>query len=106
MSQPHHRVAADGTIALSDVRPTGVLFEAEKYAQRALIRALGQHDFVTFVECRISRSSAYQDCGPPSFSIFLAALGHGRKFGLFSSLAFSNLVFAASASLARRAASR
>jgi hypothetical protein len=39
-------------------------------------------------------------------AILFAALRHGRNFGLLTSLAFSNLVFAASSSRAKRAASR
>src|SRR5260370_34693251 len=105
MSQPYHRVAADVAIALVNVRPGDVLFQPDKNAQRARVGALGQHDFVTFAECRTSRSGAHHVRVPLLFSISFAAPGYGRKFSLFTSLAFSNLVFAASSSLAIRAAS-
>src|SRR5579884_3827745 len=106
MGQPDHRVAADGTIAFPNVRPVAVLLQVEKNAQSALIRAPGQHDFVTFTEPRSSRLCAHHVRVPPLLSISLAAFGYGRNFGLFTSLAFSNLAFAASCSLAKRAASR
>src|SRR5712692_11876060 len=98
-------MAADVAIALPDVRPVDVLFQPEKNAQRARVGALGQHDFVTFAECRTSRSGAHHVRVPLLFSISFTAPGYGRNFGLFTSLAFSNLVFAACSSLATRTAS-
>src|SRR5579871_1562447 len=58
MSQPDHRVAADVAIAFPDIRPVGVFLQVEKNAQSALIRALSQHDFVTFTKPITGRLSA------------------------------------------------
>jgi hypothetical protein len=69
MGQPNDRVAADGAIALRDVCPVHVLPQPEKNAQRALVCAIGQHDFVTFAKCRTSRSSARHVRAPPSFGV-------------------------------------
>src|SRR5947209_9769027 len=105
MGQPYHRAAAYSAVALPDVRPVGVLLHVEKNAQSTLIRALGQHDFVTFAERRTSRLCAHHVRVPPLLSISGGAPGYCRNFGLFTSRAFSSLVFAASSSLAMRAAS-
>src|SRR5512143_2890082 len=60
MAQPRHRMAANATIALRDVRPVAVFLETDKDTQRALISALGQHHLVAFAECSTnSRSIAH-----------------------------------------------
>jgi hypothetical protein len=105
MGEPCQGMTADAAIALRNVRPVGVLSQPEKNTRGALVWAMGQHDFVTFAEYRTSRSSAHMFVYLLLFNISFAAPGYGRKFSLFTSLAFSNLVFAASSSLAIRAAS-
>src|SRR5260370_12015609 len=101
MSEPGHRVAADGAIAFRDVRPLDVLAQPEKNARGALVCTIGQHDFVTFLECRTSRFSAHHVCLPPSFSIS----SYGRNCCLFTTLAFSSLARSVSFSRAVRSIS-
>src|ERR1017187_79313 len=67
MGEPCHRMAADAAIALGDIRPVDVLFQPEKDTRSALVCALGQHDLVTFAECRTNRSGAQHVRLPPSF---------------------------------------
>src|SRR5579871_4124188 len=104
MRKPSHRVAADGSITFGNVRPVSIVSETDKNAQRALVGALGQHDFITLVECRAGRSTTDH----VRFS-FIRQANHGlrywRNLGLFRSLAFSSLVCSAWASSALRAAS-
>src|ERR1017187_5744162 len=52
VGEPCHRVAADGAIALRDVRPVDVVPQTEKNSQGALVGAIGQYDFIAFVEYR------------------------------------------------------
>jgi hypothetical protein len=79
MSQPYHRVAADLTAEFRNVRPVDVPSQPAKNAQSALVRAMGQHDFVAFAECRTSRSGAHHVRVPPSFGISFAAPGLQSK---------------------------
>ncbi len=58
MGEPYHRMAADATLMLKDIRPPHVLSQPEKDAKRALVCALREHDLVTIVEYRTDRSRA------------------------------------------------
>jgi hypothetical protein len=106
MGQPPHRVTAHITSRLRNVCPVSILFQPEEYAQGALIATLGQHDFVAFVECCISRSGTHDIRVSPLFGISFAPLGYGRNLGLFRSLIFSSLAISVSFASAIRAASR
>jgi hypothetical protein len=50
MGEPRQRMLADTAIALADFRPVGVFCEPEKNTRGALVCALGQHDFIAFME--------------------------------------------------------
>src|SRR5271157_807757 len=52
MGEPLHRMAADGAIALFDVRPFGVRIKVQKHAVASLVCALGQHNLVALAEHR------------------------------------------------------
>src|SRR3954452_2709191 len=105
MSQPYDRVSADLAVALRNVRPVSVASQPDKDARRALIGAMGQHDFVTFAECRRSSLSARHIRLPRWFGIGCRRGAYNRNLGLLRTLAFSSLLLAASDSLATRAAS-
>jgi len=57
MGEPGHRVAANGAIALVDIRPIGVVLQPEKYTMRTLVCAFDQHDFVAFTVSGRGRSN-------------------------------------------------
>src|SRR5687768_16002546 len=59
MGEPHHRVAANASIALRDIGPPVVLSQPEKYTLRALVWPPGQHDFITFVKFSTFRFNAH-----------------------------------------------
>lgn len=50
MREPRYRMITNSAGLLPNMRPVDVLVETQKNPWRALIRSLGQHDFVTFVK--------------------------------------------------------
>ena len=50
MSEPCHRVPADPTVVFGDVRPFDIRSQPEKDTHSALVGALGENDFIAFME--------------------------------------------------------
>src|ERR1044071_132696 len=96
MAQPSHRVAADGAIALRNVRPVDVFSEPHKNAQSTLVCAVGQHDLISFVEYSANRFLADHVSNILRFARFPIAPRLWSTFGLFTSLVFSSLARSAS----------
>ena len=102
-NEPCHRVTADAASALSDVGPFDVFPQAQEGSSGALVCTFGQHDVVPFG--KFEMLSDADDVRAPFRHFIQVPPGYGRNRGLLTSLAFSSLAFAASCSLAARAAS-